>query len=137
MKAPKTYVRDSVLLHQLLRFPAEKELLTHPKVGASWEGSAIEQVLSAEAQREVLFWVMHQGAEIDLVLWRGGALCGVECKFSDAPRVTPSLRSALADVGLTNVAIVYPSYWRFSLSDQVEVVPLSAFAGGEPLFAGS
>ena len=137
VKAPKIYVRDSGLLHQLLGIATEKELLTHPRVGASWEGFVIEQVLSVEAHDEAFFWATHQGAEIDLILRRGDALYGVECKFADAPRITPSIRNALTDVGLTRAAIVYPGSQRFPLSDRVEVVPLSALAGGEPLFPGS
>ena len=137
VKAPKIYVRDSGLLHQLLGIATEKELLTHPRVGASWEGFVIEQVLSVEAHDEAFFWATHQGAEIDLILRRGDALYGVECKFADAPRITPSIRNALTDVGLTRAAIVYPGSQRFPLSDRVEVVPLSALAGGERLFPGS
>ncbi|MCY3604236.1 MAG: ATP-binding protein [Gammaproteobacteria bacterium] len=135
VKAPKIYIRDTGLLHQLLGIRGEKDLLTHPKIGASWEGFVIEQVLLAEPHEEAFFWATHQGAEIDLILRRDGALYGIECKFADAPRITPSIRNALGDVGLTRVAILYPGSRRFALSDQVEVVPLSALASGEPVFA--
>ena len=135
VKAPKIYIRDSGLLHQLLGIRDEKELLTHPKVGASWEGFVIEQILQAEPHDEAFFWSTHQGAEIDLILRRGDALYGIECKFADAPRMTPSIRNALADVGLARVAIVYPGNRRYALSDQVEAVPVSALATPEPLFA--
>ena len=134
VKAPKIYVRDSGLLHRLLGIDTEKALLTHPRVGASWEGFVIEQVLAAEPHDEAFFWATHQGAEIDLILCRGGALHGVECKLADAPRITPSIRNALADVGLIRVAILYPGAQRFQLSDRVEVVPLSALSRGEALF---
>ena len=73
-------------------------------------------------------------AEIDLILRRNGGLYGVECKRADAPRITPSIRTALTDVGLAKVAILYPGSQRFPLSEQVEVVPLSTLAR-EPLFA--
>ncbi len=135
VKAPKIYIRDTGLLHQLLGIRGEKDLLTHPKMGASWEGFVIEQVLLAEPHEEAFFWATHQGAEIDLVLRRDGALYGIECKFADAPRITPSIRNALADVGLARVAILYPGSRRFALSGQVEVVPISALASGEPVFA--
>ena len=134
VKAPKIYLRDSGLLHRLLGIDTEKGLLTHPRVGASWEGFVIEQVLAAEPHDEAFFWATHQGAEIDLILRRGGVLFGVECKLADAPRITPSIRNALADVGLARVAILYPGTQRFPLSDLVEVVPLSSLARGEPLF---
>ena len=135
VKAPKIYIRDTGLLHQLLGIRGEKDLLTHPKIGASWEGFAIEQALLAEPHEEAFFWATHQGAEIDLVLRREGALYGIECKFADAPRVTPSIRNALADLGLAKVAILYPGNRRFPLSDQVEAVPVSSLATGAPVFA--
>ena len=134
VKAPKIYVRDSGLLHRLLGIDTEKALLTHPGVGASWEGFVIEQVLATEPHEEAFFWATHQGAEIDLILRCGGDLYGVECKLADAPRITPSIRNALADAGLAKVAILYPGTQRFPLSDGVEVVPLSALSRGEALF---
>lgn len=135
VRAPKIYIRDSGLLHRLLGIDTEKALLTHPGIGASWEGFVIEQVLAAEPHDEAFFWATHQGAEIDLVLRRSGRLYGVECKFGDAPRLTPSIRNALADVGLAAVAVIYPGQRRYPLFDRVEAVPLSTLARGEPLFA--
>ena len=134
VKALKIYIRDSGLLHRLLGIDTEKALLTHPGVGASWEGFVIEQVLATEPHEEAFFWATHQGAEIDLILRRGSDLYGVECKLADAPRITPSIRNALADAGLAKVAILYPGTQRFPLSDGVEVVPLSALSRGEALF---
>ena len=109
-------------------------MLTHLRVGASWEGFVIEPVLAAEPHDEAFFWATHQGAEIDLLLRRGGALHGIECKLADAPRITTSIRNALDDVGLARVAILYPEAQRFRLSDRVEVVPLAALGRGETLF---
>ena len=134
VKAPKIYVRDSGLLHRLLGIDTEKALLTHPRIGASWEGFVIEQVLATEPHDEAFFWATHQGAEIDLILRRCGDLYGVECKLADAPRITPSIRIALSDLGLTRVAVLYPGAQRFPLSERVEVVPLSALSRGEVLF---
>ena len=90
VKSPKVYVRDSGLLHQLLGIDTEKALSNHPKLGASWEGFAIDQILAREPSDEACFWATHQGAEIDLILRRGERLLGVECKRADAPRMTPS-----------------------------------------------
>ena len=134
VKSPKIYVRDSGLLHQLLGIQSEKELLTHPKVGASWEGFVLEQVLRTEPHDEAYFWATHQGAEIDLVLRRGSELVGVECKRADAPRVTRSIRIAFEDLGLTRVAVVYPGSRRFRLDDHVEAVPLRTLGSGEPIW---
>lgn len=136
VKSPKIYVRDSGLLHQLLGLETEKALLSHPKLGASWEGFVIEQVLAAEPFDEAWFWATHQGAEIDLLLRRGDRLLGVECKRADAPKLTPSIRIALGDLGLERVAVVYPGAKRYLLSDSVEAVPLSALAAPGSLFQG-
>lgn len=134
VKSPKVFVRDSGLLHQLLGIETEKALLSHPKSGASWEGFVIEQVLAVEPHEEAWFWATHQGAEIDLILRRGDRLFGVECKRTDAPRVTQSIRIALDDLSLERVAIIHPGTKRFSLGETVEAVPLSALAGAEGLF---
>ena len=137
VKSPKVYVRDSGLLHQLLGIDTAKALVSHPKLGASWEGFVIEQVLVAEPHDEAYFWATHQGAEIDLVLSRGGRLLGVECKRTDAPRLTPSIKIALADLDLDRVAVVYPGERRYSLADRVEAVPVGDLAEHGRLFGGS
>ncbi|MDD2236998.1 MAG: ATP-binding protein [Kiritimatiellae bacterium] len=124
VKAPKIYIRDSGLLHQLLGIDSPKALLTHPKIGASWEGFVIEQLLSMVEHDEAFFWAVHQGAEIDLILRRGDRLVGVECKRTDVPRITPSIRHALDDLKLSRVVVVYPGSKRFHLADQVEAIPV-------------
>lgn len=133
VKSPKIYVRDSGLLHQLLGIDSTKSLYSHPKVGASWEGFVIEQMLMREPHDEVYFWATHQGAEIDLILRRGDALYGVECKRADTPRLTPSIRIALDDLKLKHVFVIYPGIQRFPLSSQVEAVPLQALSKGVSL----
>lgn len=137
VKAPKVYVRDSGLLHQLLGIDSAKALLTHPKVGASWEGFAIEQVLRKEPHDEAFFWATHQGAEIDLILRRSDRLLGVECKRTDAPRPTPSIRMALKDLGLKQVVVLYPGTRRFPLVEGAEAVPLLALRREQSIFEGS
>jgi len=134
VKSPKVYVRDSGLLHQFLGIDSEKALLSHPKLGASWEGFVIEQVLATEAHDQAYFWATHQGAEIDLILQRGDRLLGIECKRTDAPRMTPSLRIASADLGLERIAVVYPGTRRYPLSSAIEAVPLTALAEPGTLF---
>lgn len=134
VKSPKVYVRDSGLLHQLLGLETEKALLTHPRLGASWEGFVIEQVLGVEEFDEAWFWATHQGAEIDLLLRRGDRLLGVECKRAEAPKLSPSIRIALADLGLERVAVVYPGAKRYALGESVEAVPLKELATPGALF---
>jgi predicted AAA+ superfamily ATPase len=135
VKSPKVYVRDSGLLHELLGITSDKGLLGHPKAGASWEGFVIEQILMSEPHDEAFFWATHQGAEIDLILRRGDRLLGIECKRADAPRLTPSIRTALADLGLERVAVIYPGVKRYPMADRVDAVPLRTLANGGGIFA--
>jgi len=134
VKSPKVYVRDSGLLHRLLRLETQKALLTHPKLGASWEGFVIEQVLATQRHDEAHFWSTYQGAEIDLLLHRGGTAFGVECKRGDAPRMTKSLRIAMSDLELERAFVVYPGVRRYPLADRVEAVPLSALSESDGLW---
>ena len=123
-KSPKVYVRDSGLLHVLLGIETGEGLLGHPRLGASWEGFALEQVLATVGDREAYFWGTHAGAEIDLVLFRHGRRIGVEFKYGDAPAMTRSLHVALQDLALDRAFIVYPGRERYRLHEKVEVVPL-------------
>jgi uncharacterized protein len=124
VKAPKVFVRDSGLLHTLLGITNRRDLELHPKVGASWEGYAVEEVLKALRPDDAYYWATHQGAEIDLLLFMRGRRIGVECKRSDAPTLTPSMRIALVDLKLDRLVVVYPGDRRYTLADRVEVVPL-------------
>ncbi|HUG91011.1 MAG TPA: ATP-binding protein [Planctomycetaceae bacterium] len=129
VKSPKVYVRDSGLLHALLGVGSRRDLEHHPKVGASWEGYAIEEVLKALQPDEAYFWATHQGAELDLLLFQRGRRIGVECKRMDAPVLTPSMRIALADLKLDRLWVVYPGEKRYALHRKVDVVPLGEFVG--------
>jgi hypothetical protein len=131
IKSPKIYVCDSGLLHQLLGIDSMKNLFSHPKLGASWEGFVVEQVLTMVPYDEVFFWATHQGAEIDLILRRGDALYGIECKRADTPRITRSIRIALDDFKLKHVFVIYPGVQSYPLARQVEAVPLKALSKGK------
>ena len=124
VKSPKVYIRDSGLLHQLLGIRTLPELLSHPKCGASWEGYVIEEIISLLQPDEVYFWATHAGAELDLLLFKDGRRFGVEIKRADAPRLTPSMRTALEDLRLDRLVVIYPGERRYALAEQVEVVPL-------------
>ena len=127
VKAPKIYIRDSGLLHTLLGVTSQHDLEHHPKIGASWEGYAVEEVLKALQPDEAYYWATHNGAEIDLILFKGGRRVGVECKRADAPALTPSMRIALADLKLDQLSVVYPGEKKYSLAKNIEVVPLAKF----------
>jgi predicted AAA+ superfamily ATPase len=129
VKAPKVYLRDTGLLHELLGVADPGALLTHPKGGASWEGFALDQVLRVARPDEAYFWATHAGAELDLLLVKDGRRVGVEFKRADAPALTPSMRSALADLELGALYVVYPGDRRYRIADRAEAVPLQALAG--------
>jgi len=125
-KAPKVYVRDSGLLHALLSIENRMQLAGHPKHGASWEGFALEQVLEAAGTRQAFFWGTHGGAELDLLLLRGGKRYGVEFKCADGPTMTKSLHIALEDLGLERAWIVHPGKETYPVHPKVSAVPLPA-----------
>lgn len=127
VKAPKVYVRDSGLLHTLLGIGSRRDLEHHPKVGASWEGYAVEEVLKALHPDDTYYWATHNGAELDLVLFKNGRRIGVECKRVDAPTLTPSMRIALADLKMDELHVVYPGERCYPLADRVTAVPLAEF----------
>jgi predicted AAA+ superfamily ATPase len=130
VKSPKIYFRDSGLFHSLLGIRSDHDLLTHPKSGASWEGYVIEEVIKATVPDETYFWATHSGAELDLLLLKDGRRIGVECKRVDAPRMTPSMRSALADLQLDHIAVFYPGETAYPLAENVMAIPVSNLAQG-------
>ena len=139
VKSPKVYLRDSGLLHAIFGVVTESDLASHPKVGASWEGYAIEETLKAVRPDAAYFWATHTGAELDLLLEKDGRRYGVEVKYQDAPRMTPSMRIALEDLGLARLTVLYPGGIRYELGPQVSVVPMAALAsdGAKALLGGS
>ncbi len=130
VKAPKIYIRDTGILHSLLNVKTEVELPRHPACGASWEGFVIEEVVHATEPDDVYYWATHQGAEIDLVLFKGGKMYGVEIKRQDAPAMTPSMRIALEDLKLERIAVIYPGTKLYELHKKVSVVPFNKIMGG-------
>lgn len=130
VKAPKIYLRDSGLLHQLLGIGSERDLFMHPKCGASWEGYAVEEIVKVVQPDETYFWATHQGAELDLMLVKDGRRFGVEIKRMDAPVLTPSMRIALKDLKLERLVVLYPGTIRYSLTDRITVAPLSMIGDG-------
>ena len=128
VKSRKVYVRDTGLLHHLLGITTENELLAHPKCGASWEGYAVEEVINVVQPDEAYFWATHQGAELDLLLFKNGRRLGVEMKKMDAPGLTPSMRIALEDLKLEQLVVLYPGSKEYTLAKRVRVVPLARLA---------
>jgi uncharacterized protein len=133
VKSPKVYLRDSGILHSLLSIPDLNSLQGHPRVGASWEGFVIEQVLDRLRPPDASFWATHQGAEIDLLFIRAGRRFGVECKFSEAPKVTRSMRTALNDLNLEHLWVVCPCASSFPVEERITVISIQDLGRLEPL----
>ncbi|MFM7102274.1 MAG: ATP-binding protein, partial [Verrucomicrobiota bacterium] len=125
VRAPKVYVRDSGLLHSLLNIPDQPSLQAHPKLGASWEGFVIEQILSWTGERNAWFWGTHAGAELDLIISAKGKRWGFEIKYQDAPTLTKSMRIAMHDLKLERLWVLYPGKTGYPMDKHIECVPLA------------
>ena len=128
VKSPKVYIRDSGLLHQLLGIRTASDLLRHPKAGASWEGYVVEQLLGILRPDEAYFWGTHGGAELDLLLFVRGRRFGIEVKRTDAPARTPSMASAMTDLKLEAMAVMYPGTRRYDIAPRIVAVPAGELA---------
>jgi uncharacterized protein len=124
VRAPKVYLRDSGLLHSLLNVQDRHSLLGHPKVGASWEGYVIEQVLQILRPSGAYYWAVHNSAELDLLLFYKGKRYGMEVKFSEAPEITRSMQTALHDLDLTHLWVVYPGADAYQVEKKISVLAL-------------
>ena len=124
VKSPKVFVRDSGLLHGLLGVGDRRALLGHPKLGASWEGFAMEQILAKFPRTEAYFWATQGGAELDLFLQPRGRRIGLEFKVSEAPAVTRSMNVALGDLGLEELVVVKPSGRDYRMAPKIRALSL-------------
>jgi predicted AAA+ superfamily ATPase len=126
VKAPKIYIRDSGILHSLLQLGSPADLQSHPKVGASWEGFATEQIIGLFATRDAYFWATHGGAELDLLVRAAGKVHGFEIKYADAPGISRSMHIALQDLSLDHLWVVYPGTREYALDDRITVIPVDS-----------
>ena len=126
VKRPKLYFRDTGLLHALLSLETYDDVASNPKLGASWEGFALEQVIQRLGLRseEVFFWGVHTGAELDLVIRHKGRLWGVEAKYREAPTLTPSMRAAVKELALAHLWVVYPGAANYALDRRTSAVSI-------------
>ncbi len=129
VKAPKVYLRDSGILHSILNLRTHAELLRYPKLGASWEGFAIEEIIRIHQVRsqDCYFWSTYSGAEVDLMIHQQGKFIAFEFKFSDAPKITKSMHSILQDLPIEHLHVIYPGNRNYSLSEKVTVKGLENY----------
>jgi hypothetical protein len=124
VKAPKVYISDSGLLHCLLNLINLKDLEGHPKMGASWEGFVLHEVIRrlGAHPEECFYWATHAGAELDLLVMRGRKRFGFEIKRTSSPKITPSVRAALTDLNLDCLDIIHAGTDTFPLGNKVRAV---------------
>ncbi len=129
VKSPKIFFRDSGILHALLSIQTAQALQVHPKLGASWEGFAMEEIIKARQARseDCFFWSTYGDAEIDLLIYQNDKLTGFEFKYVDAPKVTKSMQIALKDLDLEHIYVIYPGNKNYQLSKNISVLGLENF----------
>lgn len=128
VKRPKVYIRDSGLLHALLSIGGERDLATHNKLGASWEGFAVETAIRSIGKRpeDMAFWATHTGAEVDLFWQEHGRNWAVEMKYGSSPAKTPSMASAIKDLELAHLWVMYPGDKAFALGPNISALPVAS-----------
>ena len=126
VKAPKIYIRDSGLLHALLQIHTLEDVQSHPKLGASWEGFALEQLIALLETRDAYYWATYAGAELDLLVHAGRRRYGFEFKYADDPGTSRSMHSAVHDLYLEHLWVIYPGAQEYVLDEKVTVLPLSS-----------
>lgn len=120
VKSPKVYITDSGLMHTLLGCVTLHDLEGNPKVGASWEGFVLGELIQRLGAREeeCYFWATQRGAELDLLIVRGRMRLGFEVKRTSVPRITRSMRSALSDLHLDQLDIIHAGGDTYPLSER-------------------
>ncbi|RLA93139.1 MAG: hypothetical protein DRG83_21425 [Deltaproteobacteria bacterium] len=124
VKSPKVYVRDTGILHALLGMETERDLYYNPRLGASWEGFVVEQIVTMAHNADIYFWATHAGTELDAMLMGGTKRIGIEIRYTDAPKITKSIRMAMKDLNLDYVYIVYPGRKTFPLEKKIDALSI-------------
>lgn len=126
VKRPKIYLRDSGILHYLLSVHSMKDLLSHSKLGASWEGFALEVVAASLGKKtnELFFWKIHSGAEVDLYWQEHGKNWAIDFKFADAPVLSDSMKTAIELLQLEHLWVVYPGTKSYPLHERCSTFPI-------------
>lgn len=123
VKSPKIYFRDSGIYHALCRIQNFNLLMEHPKLGASWEGFAIEEIIRHHGtdidQHDCYFWRTQAGAELDLLIVQGDQRFGFEIKYTDVPKITKSMRIANKELKLDQFYVIYPGNKKFDMGDNI------------------
>ncbi|HLC06832.1 MAG TPA: ATP-binding protein [Candidatus Babeliales bacterium] len=135
VKSPKIYFRDSGILYALIEVTTWDQLYAHPRLGAFWEGFALEEIIAASGAsvEECYFWATHAHAELDLLIMKHNKRIGFEFKYTDAPKITKSMTIASVDLKLDHLIIVYPGNSTFPLAENITVYGLENIARGNTI----
>ena len=125
VRSPKVFISDSGLLHALLGLTTREDVLSHPTVGASWEGFVVQQVIHLLGARpeQCYHWSTHSGAELDLLISAGNRRYGFEVKRSEAPRLTASMRTAFDTLGLERLDVVHAGTQGYPMAPGIRALP--------------
>ena len=125
VKAPKVYIKDSGILHGLLGIETMNGLENHPKIGASWEGFVLSEILAKLSIEpdDAYFWATHAGAELDLLVVVDGHPYGFEVKRTTAPKITPSMKNSLNDLSLKKLFVIHAGEHEFDLNEDIRAIP--------------
>ena len=128
VKAPKVYIRDSGILHGLLGIESFLALEKHPKIGASWEGFVLSELLHQlkVEPSEAYFWATHAGAELDLLVFINGQPIGFEIKRTTSPKMTPSINNSLIDLKLDRLFVIHAGDHEFQIHEKVNAIPMAS-----------
>ncbi len=133
VKSPKIYFRDTGILNTLVGIQDATQLQVFPRLGSFWEGFALEEIIRTfqANQEEAYWWATQAGAKLDLLIIKNGKRLGFEVKYTDSPRTSKSMHSALADLKLDHLGIIYPGKKIFPLTDKITAYGLDTLGTGE------
>ncbi len=125
-KRPKIYLRDSGLFHTLMNIENYDQLVSHPKLGASFEGFSLEIITRKinKNDNETYFYNVHSGSELDLFWQDKGKNWGVEFKYADAPKLTRSMKIVIKDLDLAHLWVVYPGKKTYRITKNITALSL-------------
>jgi len=126
VKRPKIYIKDSGIFHTLTNIDNYKQLVSHPKLGASFEGFALECLCRQidKNDNDLYFYSVHSGSELDLFWQAKGKNWGAEFKYTDAPRLTQSMKTVQEDLELSHLWVVYPGKMTYRITETITALSL-------------
>ena len=129
IKSPKIYIRDSGLLNYLLQITSPMDLISSPKIGALFEGFCIEEIIKLHRldYGDCYYWATISRAELDLMIFQNGKRIGFEIKYTDAPKITASMRIAMEDLKLDFLNIIVPGEQNIMMDKNIRLIGIAKY----------